>query len=323
MWWRRGTIGLLVLTVGIGACSNAGEDSVVAITATGRIAGAVYFDVNGSGQPDGPDQPLPGVALRVVLLGTRDTLAQPVTQSDGSFTTPQLPVGRYSVVVPATTLGDSTEVVQLEDSVLTVGPDGEAVVTLGIGFPSMTIAEARALPAGRKIFVAGIALTSLGVFGDTTTHVADGSGAMRAVRVRPAVQLSGDSVRLSGRVASRDGQPVLDDVTVIVLNINRPIPPPAQVSTGVAASADGGRLDAALGLVRNAAIADTATGAAGFALTLDDGSGALTVLLDNDIVFDLTGLDPGVSIDATGVLVPDGAGTWRLKPRGNADVLIR
>jgi hypothetical protein len=313
-------LGFAVSAVG---CGNAGEDQVLAITATGRIAGVVYFDDNGSGEPDGADRPLSGVALRVVLVGTRDTVARPVTQSDGGFTTLQLPVGRYTVGVPAETLGDSAAVVQLEDSVVTLEPEGEPFVTIGLGFPNVSIAEARALPAGRTVFVEGLALTSLGIFGDSTTHMVDISGTIRATRVLRATQLAGDSLRLRGTTGVRDGQPVIDAPEVFIVAISRPLPPPNDVGTGGAASADGGRLDAALARLTAITIADTATTAAGFILGAHDGSGRVEVLLDGDIAFDLTGLEPTVQLDAIGVLVPDGAGSWQLKPRSGSDILIR
>ncbi len=314
---------LLLLVVSAVGCGNTGEDQVLAITATGRIAGVVYFDDNGSGEPDGADRPLSGVALRVVLVGTQDTVARPVTQSDGAFATLQLPVGRYTVAVPAETLGDSAAVVQLEDSVVTLQPEGEPFVTIGLGFPNVSIAEARALPAGRTVFVEGLALTSLGIFGDTTTHVADVSGSIRATRVLRATQLVGDSLRLRGITGVRDGQPVIDAPEVFILAISRPLPPPIDLGTGGAASADGGRLDAALTRLIGISIADTATTSEGFVLGADDGSGRVEVLLDADIAFDLTGLEPAVQLDAIGVLVPDGAGSWQLKPRSGADVVIR
>jgi hypothetical protein len=194
---------------------------------------------------------------------------------------------------------------------------------VGLGFPKVAIAEAKSLPVGTKVFVEGVALTAYGVFGDTTTHVAGLSAAIRAVRVQRVTQLVGDSVRLAGTVASREGQPVLDDVRVFVLAFDRPIPPVSVLATGLAAVADGGRLDAALVSVLNVSIVDTATTSTGFAVSGDDGSGAVEILLDADISFDETGLIPGAAIDATGVLVPDGGGAWRLKPRGRADLVLR
>jgi hypothetical protein len=319
---RYGSLTLMGALLAGAACGNAGADKVLSITATGRIEGGVYFDENGSGRPDGTDPGVPAVNLRVIAWGTRDTVARPVTASDGTFTTSVLPVGRYLVSVPPAELGDTVRVVQLEDSVVSLLPEGTATVTVGIGFPNVPIAGAKALPVGTKVFVEGVALTSMGVFGDTTTHVADISGAIRAVRVQRVTQITGDSVRLLGTVSTRAGEPVLDDVRVSILAFGRPLPPIETLTTGQAASADGGRLDAALARVENITIADTVTTDDGFVITADDGSGALEILLDADIAFDTAGLDPDVKIDVTGVLVPDGAGAWVLKARGLTDLSI-
>jgi len=320
---RRGVLMLLAGLVAAQGCGNAGSDKVLSIAATGQIQGGVYFDENGSGQPDGTDPGLPGIGLRIVALGTGDTVARPVTDATGAFATSALPVGRYAVSVPPAVLGDTVRVVQLTDSVVSLAPNAVGVVTIGIGYPKLTIAEARAQPVGTKLFVEGVALTPLGVFGDTTTHVADASAAIRVLRVQPVTQITGDSVRLLGTVATRDGQPVLEDVRVSILAFSRPLPPIETLTTAQAASADGGRLDAALAKVSNVAISDTVTTADGFVVTADDGSGALEILLDADIAFVTAGLDPGVAIDATGVLVPDGSGAWVLKPRSQLDLTIR
>jgi hypothetical protein len=304
------------------ACGNAGADKVLSITATGRIEGGVYFDENGSGRPDGAESGLPGFRLSIVAWGTRDTVARPVTGSDGTFATPALPVGRYIISVPPSELGDTVAVVQLEDSLVSLLPEATGSVTIGIGYPAVSIAEARALPIGRRVFLEGIALTALGVFGDTTTHFADGSGAIRATRVGLAVQLPGDSMRVRGTLAVRDGQPVLDDARIFVLLGGRPIPPAEAITTVVAASASQGRLDAGLARVANATVSDTATSSAGLTVTVDDGSGAIEVLLDADVDFGPLVIAPGASMSATGVLVPDGAGSWRLKPRSRLDVAV-
>jgi len=124
-------------------------------------------------------------------------------------------------------------------------------------------------------------------------------------------------------MAVRDGEAVIDDPVVYILALSRPLPPPETVSTGTAASADGGRLDAGLVRLSGVTIADTLTTNDGFELRADDGSGEVVILLDSDVAFALAGLVPAALIDAAGVLVPNGTGTWWLKPRGNSDIVIR
>jgi hypothetical protein len=56
---------------------------------------------------------------------------------------------------------------------------------------------------------------------------------------------------------------------------------------------------------------------------VDDGSGPVLVVLDQDAGLTRTPYVPGVVIDATGVLVPDGSGAWVLKPRNNSDLVAK
>jgi hypothetical protein len=178
------------------------------------------------------------------------------------------------------------------------------------------------------VFVNGVALHGLAVYSDTLLHMADTSGALRATRVRPTPAVAGDSVRLRGRVAERDGQRVLDDVTVFVLG-SAFIPPVSTLPTAAAATASVGTLDAALVRVLDAAITDTATVSGSLRLTVSDGSGALTVILDRvaDAAFrppfTVGQWDAGERFDLLGVLVPLGPGTWALRPRNAFDLTPR
>jgi hypothetical protein len=80
-------------------------------------------------------------------------------------------------------------------------------------------------------------------------------------------------------------------------------------------------LDAALVLVTGAVITDTATVAPDFRLTVNDGAGPLTVLLDSQGGFTRSLFAPGRSMIFRGVLVPTGTGAWQLKPRGIGDIV--
>src|SRR5690606_24520497 len=56
---------ILCATVALATCMDATDVELLQINATGSVAGEVYLDLNGTGQPDAGDQPLAGV--RVVL----------------------------------------------------------------------------------------------------------------------------------------------------------------------------------------------------------------------------------------------------------------
>ena len=89
--------------------------------------------------------------------------------------------------------------------------------------------------------------------------------------------------------------------------------------THVAATADGGLLDAALVGVAGATMIDISTVATDVAIRMNDGSGPL------DVVFD-PNLGPpaplGGTLSGNGVLVPATGSTWQLKVRADTDVTI-
>jgi hypothetical protein len=194
---------------------------------------------------------------------------------------------------------------------------------LTVGFATVTVAQARSTQVGRIVSVNGVALNSWFTFGDSTVHIADATGTIRAVRVAPVNLLAGDSVRLLGTVAARDGQPVLANVTASVLGVGV-LPLAEVVTTAKAATADGGRLDAALLKVINATISAVTNVAGDVILTVNDGSGALEVVLDRDVGFALGGIIVGARLDVTGILIPNAGGLgWRLKPRQQSDLVVR
>jgi hypothetical protein len=101
--------------------------------------------------------------------------------------------------------------------------------------------------------------------------------------------------------------------------------PPMNVSSANARSAGGGTLDAAFVRVLLATVSDTVNTPEGRLLHVSDGSGPLSVLLSNTINFgNPTQFNPGTRMDVAGLLVPDALnpGTWVLKPRARADIVI-
>jgi len=319
-----GALGFAALLAG---CGNAGADRTIGITATGVVRGFIFFDVNGSGSFDAGDLPFAGARVRLVTPIARDTVLRAETAADGSFRVIGVPVGSYAVVVDAASVGDSVVVEGIGGNVSLLPNDSVTVDGL-VRYPTQTINQVRAGTLGARVFVSGVALHGLATYSDTLLHIADTSGALRATRVRPSPVVAGDSVRLRGRIAERDGQRVLDDVTVFVLGAAF-IPPVTTLASAAAATASGGTLDAALVRVLDAAITDSATVAGSLRLTVSDGSGALTVLLDRAAdgafrpPFPAGQWDAGERFDFIGVLVPRGPGTWALRPRNTFDLTPR
>ena len=198
-----------------------------------------------------------------------------------------------------------------------------AVSDLNANFPNVTIAQARQLEIGRIVTIEGVALNGWVTFGDSTVHVNDSTGTIRSVRVQNTILFEGNKVRMLGAIGFRDGQPALLNVTPTVLG-NAPVPLPQALTTGKAVTADGGKYDATLVKVFAGTVADTATLNGDFRVRVDDGSGRLEVLLDRDTGLQRTGIIPGAVLDISGVLVPiPGAVDWRLKPRKQADIVVR
>jgi hypothetical protein len=312
----------------LSACGNAGSDRTVGITATSVVTGGVFFDANGSGIRDAGDLPVQGVRVAVVTPIARDTVRAAVSGIDGSFRIAGIPVGSYAVVLDPASVGDSVEVEGVSGSSVTLAPDDSVTLEALVRYPLRSIAAVRAGTLGERVFVEGVVLHALGAFSDTLLHVVDGAGALRATRVRSTPAVAGDSVRLRGRIAERDGQRVLDDVTVFVVGATF-IPTAPVVSTANAATASGGTLDAALVRVLDAAIVDTATVAGSLRVRVTDGSGNLTMLLDRQAdptfrpPFAAGAWTAGRRFDLVGVLVPVGSGTWALRPRSGFDLTPR
>jgi hypothetical protein len=288
------------------------------VDAPGAVSGLVYLDRDGDGKLGGPDLAFAGAEVVLAAPGLGGDAARDTSDAEGKYVL-EAPVGRYRVRLGAG-LGDSVHLGGPVDTVVTVSVSAVPSVVVGVTYPRHTVASARALPAGRRVFVDGIVTA---VFGDTV-HVESGGRALRAARVLAGgpvngAELPGDSVRLLGRTASIGGQPALDGTTLFPLAAN-PTPAPADVRSGEAAA--GGAWDAARVRVDSATIVDTVTVAGESLLRVDDGSGPLEVRLGAGVRFGLTAYVPGAVLTVAGTLVPSAEGVWRLRPAGLADLLV-
>jgi uncharacterized repeat protein (TIGR01451 family) len=129
-----------------------------------------------------------------------------------------------------------------------------------------------------------------------------------------------------------NGRPALDNVTRIILVPSAQAVVPIELSTAIAATADGGPLDAALARIRRAEITDTSTVDGDFRFWADDGSDSVEVVIREFIVpsINTSAFRPDTIIriqEAIGLLSPYyddvlGAIRWRFLPRAPSDIVL-
>jgi hypothetical protein len=315
---------ILPLLAGAAGCESPLSERTIDLDATGAARVMLFLDNNLNARFDPTaDLLLTDRAVVVRRVGVADsTLAE--TDETGVARIDDLGIGRYVATVPGSVRGD-TLVSALDTVEFQIGPLDTATVVLAVQYPVLDVETFRALAIGRKAWTRGIVYNVPGTFGDSTMHLADTTAAIRAISVRNLSVQIGDTLALLGTRRARSGQPAIEPQ--FAMWVTGEVNPPAEpVTTAEAATADGGELDAAFVAVRNATVTDTATTIfpAARLLTVNDGSGPLTVSLHPGI--NPTGIfAPGVVLDEIrGLLVPDPNGSrWILRPRMTNDIVPR
>jgi hypothetical protein len=282
----------------------------------GTVTGYAFVDRDGDSMFDADEDGIAaGVSASLLLDATGDTVARATARADGTFTMPRIPVGVYRLVASRGVLGDTVEVQRVEAARFSVIARDTVHTTITLGFPAVTVADVRAgMPAGRRVTLRGIALNGRTTFGDSTVHVRDHTGALITARVSGTVS-AGDSVRIVGTTSTRNGQPIVTDASAALIRASVGAGTPDSLGTAAAATASGGARDADQVRVAAQIVGSLTLPSGELQITVDDGSGPLSVLFDRDVTFTAGPYVPGALITVSGVLVPSGAGAWTLKPR--------
>lgn len=321
----------LVLALAVAACDNAGSDLGLPPLPQGAIGVGFYFDRDGSGTQTAGDTVFAGARVSLLVAAGTDTIRSAVSGANGLAVFDSLPVGTYRVVVDRGLLGDSIGVVAGDTGtiVVTAAPGGNVGGRIiRLGYREVTVAEARQLSAGIRVYVRGIVLAPLQAYSDSSTFLGWGGASIRlpGSRHRPGRTGNnpGDSVIVLGTTAQRDGQPVLASGLIGTLGVT-PAPVPVAIAIADVRTASGGTLDAALISVVGAVILDTTASGPDLLVRIGlqaDTSVTAHVLIDAKQNAPRTIFRPGLAITVRGVLVPRGDGTWVIKPRGGGDVTI-
>jgi hypothetical protein len=311
----------------LAGCQNAGSNLGFNASQAGGVFVGVYLDRDGSRTQSATlDTVFAHARVALLARGTTDTIRIVTTDSKGVAQFDGVPVGEYRVAIDPVSIGDSIQVAAIDPPDVTLVAGGtDPIVIVRLGYPEVSIRQARALAPGKRAFIRAIILVGVQAFRDQSSHVSDSSGQIRLTQVELRGGLvgnnPGDSVTVLGTASSQNGQPTLDRA-IVSRFATRPPPIPLPVSAATAATANGGLLDAGLVQVISATISDSATVAPDFQVTASDGSGPLKVILDANIPFSRGNFRPGRSMNVTGVLVPNGTGGWYLKPRAVSDVVF-
>jgi hypothetical protein len=317
----------LLLGLAAGGCSDSISDHVIGLDATGTVFVFLYLDndLNMTYTP-AADTRLTNAQVDLVLRGSQNITPGGVTDTV-ALRVIQAPVGRYTVRVGSSVLGDSLEVEVSSEFTLTANDSTSSIVALK--YKTYSVEEAKALPTTRRGWMRGHVVNSAGTFGDSTVHVLSdtGNAALRVVSVRPGFPvIGGDTAGFLGRRSVRDGETVWVNSRDPVIFAAGDPPAVDTVMTVVAATADGGKRDARLVLVQNVTVSDTITLSGARTMNVSDGSGTVTIVLAPSINFGQVNqfYKPAIVLDIAGVLVPDptNPGMWVIKPRGRADITI-
>lgn len=290
------------------------------------IAVQAYYEYDRVAGFGGADQVAEGLRFQLVLPGSGTPVVEGEADPLGVVLFERVPVGTYDLQVDPDFLADSLVVTEIDTTRVTVVPDDGLTFSVGVTPISGTVAEARAMPAGRRLWVQGIALNGRGASVDQSIHVLGSDST--AVRINLPTASSGsegDSVRVLGRAVSSGATRYLaDGLVTLVSEAQRPVVP-REVEVAEVSDAAGGTLDALLVVARDAVVADTATVPfVGRRVTIRADDEEFVALLLNQNGFDGE-IVPGTPVVAlAGLLVPDSvvAGSWMLVPRGRNDALF-
>jgi uncharacterized protein YdeI (BOF family) len=224
-------------------------------------------------------------------------------------------------VTPEPTTGASATPTLSATATSTPSPSLQPTVAPTPSAEPMTVAAARALPDGATVLVEGTTLTD-STFADGGGYLADATGGI-AILLSDNSFPRGVTIRVSGVLDDRFSQRTIradaSGVTVVGASVD---PAPQQCATGAVGEALEGELIEVSGTIASAQTVLTT----GIAVDLDDGSGAIRILVGDATGVDTAGWIRGAALHLRGVVGQrDSSGTgtsgYRVQPRDTSDVV--
>lgn len=319
--WGIASLGLLIL---LAAC-NRDEPFGPGLDAVSSLSVQVFFEYDDNPGFGGGDAPAVGAPVQVLTRGEGTPVVEGSADAQGVIDFPAIPVGTYEIRVDPAFLADSLVVASTDSTTVTFEPNQPRTFRVGLTPPTMSVAEVRALPLGRRVWVGGLALNRRSSSLDGAIHVLEGdSSALRVDLPSASGGSQGDSIRALGTTAGTGSGRHLVNGRINVLAQDVRAVLPLELSIGEARTAGGGRHAARLVAIRSGQVADTMTVPfVGLRVSVQDGTETINLLLATQNGFGTPNLPPGTPlVTATGLLVqdPDVSGVWRIVPLGSGAV---
>jgi uncharacterized protein YdeI (BOF family) len=186
--------------------------------------------------------------------------------------------------------------------------------------PVLTIADARQLADGSTVTLVGVAISDA-TFTEGGGYLSDATGGI-AVLMTDGDFSRGSRIQVSGVLDTRYEQRTVRAGADGVLSLGTALEPdPLHVATGSV----GEPVEAILVEIEGEIVSGATTLSTGVAFDVDDGSGAIRVLVDSDTGVDTSIWDQGAMLTVVGVVgqrdaTGTGASGYRIQPRDGADV---
>ena len=328
---RLGAFALLVVAGTVGTACAEDPAPLFAVEGSGEIEGRLFYDADNNAlfTPLGGDTVLAGVTVMLLERASDDVLGETTTNDAGVFAFEAVKPGTHSVFVVRDTL-------LTPNLIFCLNPINSSVYIGELAFLSVPakggcvirIRAAKDTAQGRPVTIAGIVTAGQGTYRGDNLYLQDITGGMQVFGVPAAAALQpGDSVEISGTMGVFNGELQLVSPRVAP-NILRggTVPEPVVATTGEIAESvqEVGAKSSFVGLltkVENVSVGDFDTGSTPRNAPIDDGSGAIDMRLDGNVVNALpsTFFHENTCYDIVGI-VGFFNGTPQIKPRGPADV---
>lgn len=314
----------LAVALALTGC-NRDEPFGPGLEAVASLSVQAYFEYDDNSGFGGGDAPAPGVPIQILARGSGAAVLEDSADAEGTVDFPAIPVGTYEIRVDPAFLGDSLVVAFVDSTTVTFTPNQTRSFRVGLTPPTLSVAEVRALPLGRRVWVTGMALNSRPASIDGAVHILEGgSSALRINLPSASGGSEGDSIRALGTTAGTgDGRYLVDGrINVLAQSVRALFP--LELTIGEARTAGGGQHAARLVLIRGGEVTDTATiPFVGLRVSVQAGTETVNLLLPQQNGFGTPNLPAGTPlISAAGLLLqdPDVPGAWRIVPRGAGEV---